>query len=192
VSEIDQLFRQLYNAINGIERRLSKLEGDGQFQTATDWMQANWWGWCSPTQPVSRIVQVHGGVFWYWDAATGTGKFRKLGDSIFDYSTCSGFAASEHYRWTILQANAAASPVTLRIFESPEFGTAGECEADFWANGPADDLFGEYLPLCAIVVKNDGNLGVAGAIENITLSDTNYSYILVRDMRPWLHLHGAP
>jgi len=188
----DQIFRQLrqmLNSIDSLQRRIAKLEGDGRFQTATDWSPSNWWGWCSPTQPVSRIVQVHGGTFWEWDSALGTGNFRRLGDTIYDYSTCDPFAASEFYKWTLLQANVSADPVTLRIHESTEFGTAAECEADFWSNGIDDDLYGTYLPLCVVVVKNDGNLGVAGAIENITLSDTNYSYFMVRDMRPWLHLH---
>ena len=189
MSELDRYFRQLYNSINGLERRISKLESDSRFQTATDWSPSNWWGWCSPTQPVSRIVQVHGGVFWEWDSAAGTGKLRRLADGVYDFSSVVGFAGSEFYKWCVLQANVGASPVTMTHFESPEFGTAAECEADFWTNGTDDDLYGDYVPLCVVVVRNDGVLATAGAIENITLADNHYSYMMVRDVRPWLHMH---
>lgn len=182
--------RAIYRSITALTRRVGQLEQQNRFTTSADWAKMNWWGWCSTTQPASKIINVRGGIFWEWDSAGGTGRFRKLDDTIYDFSGFAPFAAQYHYRWAVLQADVSANPVTLRVFDSGvEFGTDGEVVADFWNNGPAEDLYTSYIPLCAVALRNDGNLAVAGAIENITLSDINYSWLLARDMRPWLHLH---
>lgn len=181
--------RALVRAVEGLTRRVEKLEGQNRFTTASDWMRANWWGWCSPTQPASKYVQVHGGILWWWDSA-GTGVFRKLDDAPFGLGGCGAFAASGYYRYAVLQADVSADPASLRLWEcATDFGTAAECEADFWANGPTENLWDEYFPLCALVLRNDGTTGTLGAVENLTLADAAQSYILVRDFRPWLHLH---
>jgi hypothetical protein len=184
--------RHLYRAIDALTKRVAKLEAQNRFTTSADWAAMNWWGWCSTTQPASKILNVRGGVFWEWDSAVGTAGFRKLDDTIYDFGGFPPFAAQYHYRWAVLQADVSASPVTLRVFDSgAEFATADLCEADFWANGPAEDLFGAYVPLCAVCLRNDGDLVAAGGIENVTLSDRDYSFLLVRDLRPWLHLHAT-
>lgn len=152
---------------------------------ASDWMPANWWGRVTPTQPASAIVSVHGGYI--WDSSVG--RFRKFDDTVYDFSATSAFAVSQGYRWTVLQADVSASPPTLRIYEGSDFAALQDCEDDFWISGPGDDLYTDYYPLAVIVLRNNGNLGTAGAIETITLADTNKSYFLVKDFRPWLHLH---
>jgi hypothetical protein len=182
--------RSLYRTVTNLTRRINKLEQQNRFTTSADWAQASWWGWVSSTQPASKIVNVRGGVFWEWNSVAGTGQFRKLDDAPYDFNGFAPFAAQYHYRWAVLQADVGASPVTLRVYDSAvEWGTSAECEADFWANGTADDLYGGYISLCVIVLRNDGNLVAAGSIENITLSDKEQSYLMVRDFRPWLHLH---
>ena len=189
----DRDVRALYRSISNLTERVAKLERQNRFTTSADWAAMNWWGWCSPTQPASRIVNVRGGVFWEWDSAAGTGQFRKLDDTVYDFAAFPPFAATSHYRWVVLQADVSASPVTLRVHDSgaaAEQATSAACEADFWANGINDDIYGSYVPLCAIALKQDGSpIGPAGAIENITMADRDYSYFIARDMRPWLHLH---
>ena len=183
-------FRSIYRSIKALTTRVERLEEQNRFTVSSDWAMMNWWGWCSTTQPASKIINVRGGVFWEWDSGAATGRFRTLDDTIYDFSGFGPFAAQYHFRWAVLQADVSANPVTLRVFDSAvEFGTEAEVVDDFWNNGPDEDLFTSYIPLCAVVLRNDGNLGVAGAIENITLSDTNYSWLLARDLRPWLHLH---
>lgn len=180
--------RALYRTIQNLTRRIEKLEQQNKFTTATDWMPGNWWGRVTPTQPASRIVNVHGGFLWVWD---GTGTFRRLSDSIYDLSSVTAFAGSQSYRWAVLQADLSTNPPTLTLYEGEEFTTAEACENDFFSDGTTDDLYGTYFPLCAFVLRNNGTLGgVVGAIENVTLGDTSQSYILVKDFRPWLHLHS--
>jgi len=186
---------QLARSVNNLSKRVAQLEKQNRFTTATDWMKAAWWGYCSPTQPASKLVQVKGGIFWTWDSAAGTGQFRKLDDTVFDFSSCAPFGIGSTYRWCVLQLDVSANPPVFQLYEiadhTTEFGSAAECESDFWTNATDDDMWGSYIPLCAVVLKNDGNLGPAGAIENITLSDSDYSYMLARDFRPWLHLHAT-
>lgn len=190
MNETERLLRTLHRSITNLSDRVARLEGQNRFTTSADWAAMNWWGWCSPTQPASKIVRVRGGVFWEWDSAAGTGQFRKLDDTIYDFGTFGPFGGEDYYRWCVLQADVSANPVTLRVYdEGTEFGTAAEAETDFWNNGPGDNIFGSYVPLCALALKNNGNLGPAGAIENITLADRDYSFFIARDVRPWLHLH---
>ena len=185
-------WRSLYRTISNLTARIQKLEQQNRFTTSADWAAMAWWGWASTTQPASKIVNVRGGVLWVWDSVAGTGQLRRLDDAPYDFGGFAPFAAQYHYRWAVLQADVSASPATLRVHDSGvEFGTAAECDADFWANAPGDDLFGGYVPLCAIVLRNDGDLIAAGAIENITLSNREQSYLLARDVRPWLHLHAS-
>lgn len=188
----DQLtrdFESMIRTVRGLEKRVRELEGQNRFTAATDWMPANWWGRISPTQPASKIVQVHGGFLWLWDPGSGQGYFRKMDDTIYDFSSVAPFAATGHFKWVVLQADLSAAAPTFTTVESPEFGTSEECEQDFWDNGPVEDLYHAYLPLCCVVVQNDGALATSGAILNITLADRVQSYLLARDIRPWLHLH---
>lgn len=180
-------------ALDAMASRITVLERQNRFTAASDWMRANWWGFCSPTQPASRFVKVGGGVLWWWQSDTGSTRFRKLDDMPYDLADVSAFTQSEAYRWCVLQADVSgAGMVTLHLHEeATEFGTAEEAETDFWGNGPADDLWGSYIPLSVLVVRNDGNLGPTGAVVSLTLADTEKSYFLVRDFRPWIHLHAS-
>jgi hypothetical protein len=189
---LEQYFRQISRSMDRLSKRITKLEDQQRFTRATDWMQANWWGRVSPTQPVSKFLQVRGGVLWTWDSAAGTGSFRSLDDaSMYDFSTTLVWAQQYYYRWAVLQADMSGLAVArLRLHQDAnEWATYVQAENDFWNNGPADDLWGTYIPLCVVVLRNDGYTGVAGAIENITVSDKEQSYILIRDFRPWIHLH---
>jgi hypothetical protein len=194
---MSQEFRQVYRAIDNLTKRIGKLEEQMRYKTATDWAQASWWGWCSPTQPISRSILVRGGVFWIWDSAAGTGNFRKLDDTVFSFDTCLPFNIGGAYRWSVLRLNVTNNPPLFDLYEigdgTTEFLTADDCENDFWLHAIDDDIYGGYIPLCAVILKNDTGVGIgpAGACENITLSDTDYSYMLARDFRPWLHLHAS-
>lgn len=191
MNDIDQVLREILNTLRSYERRIKKLEQANDFTTSTDWMRANWWGWCSPTQPASRIVQVHSGYFWWYESDTGQGKFRQLNDTIYDLASVSAFAFSEYYRSIVIRADLSGGLASLNLWENgADFGTSDECETDFFDNATAEDLYGDYIPLAALVVRNNGNLGPTGAIENVTLADRTQSYFLVRDFRPWLHLHA--
>jgi hypothetical protein len=180
--------RALYRTISNLIARVEKLEQQNRFTTASDWMPANWWGRVNPTNPASRIVNVHGGYLWTWDGAAGN--FLTLPDTIFDFSAVTAFAGSAAYRWSVLQADLATNPPTIRLHEGEEFAARIDAESDFFNNSGADGLYTGYLPLAAIMLRNNGTLGGAvGAIENITFSDQDMSYFLARDFRPWLHLH---
>jgi len=185
--------RALYRTVNALTKRIERLEQQNRYTASSDWAKMNWWGRCSTSQPASKIINVRGGVFWEWNSAGGTGRFRWLSDTVYDFGGFPPFAAQYHYRWAILQANVSANPVTLRVYDSAiEWETPTEVEMDFWDNGPGDNLYTDYVPLCSIVLRSDGNLGPAGAVENVTLSDKEKSYMLVQDMRPFLHLHVTP
>ncbi len=181
----------LMRAINKLTERVNKLEAQNRFTIATDWMPGNWWGRVSPTQPPSRAVHIHGGLMWWFETNSGMGYYRWLSDTVFDFSTSSPWTAAGYYRWTVLQADVAAQEVPIWLWESPEFGTWEEAEIDFRTNGLNEDLYGNYIPLAVVVLQNNGNTGVAGAVKNITLADKDQSYFLVRDFRPWLHVHTA-
>jgi len=166
--------------IDRLIQRIERLESQTQFVDSADWMPGNWWGRISPTQPASRIIQLHAGFLWY------DGYFRYLSDTVYDFSDVGVFTASGYFRWTVLRADVTAATITFNLYESGEFGTADEAENDFWVNGPSVDLIGtNYYPLCVVIVQNDGDTITPGSIENITLADTDQSYLFIRDFRPW-------
>lgn len=183
--------RGIQKSLTNIDRRVADLERHKRFDTGKDWARMNWWGWCSPTQPASRIVTVKGGILWQWPNDTATGYFRSMDDLPYDFSLVTAFVAQYHYVWCVLRADVSVNPASLNLYEDgTEFGTAAECEADFWINGPNANLYGGYIPLCAVALRNEGTLATVGAIESVTLADTTKSWMLLRDMRPWLHWHG--
>lgn len=190
---MENSLRKINAALGNLSDRIAKLEGQNRYTTSTDWMRGNWWGWCSPTQPASRIIQIHSGLMWWWQPDTGGGYLRKMGDLPYDLAGASAFAGERYYRWAILSAVVSTSNIAnVQLDEGDtEFGTWDECEADFWWAAPDVNMFGSVIPLCALVLRNSGYLTVAGAIENVTLADREQSYFLVRDMRPWLHVHVA-
>lgn len=179
--------RQLLRTIDNLTARIERLEKQNRFQASSDWMPANWWGRVAPTLPASKIVTVHGGWFWTWDGASGYP--RLMTDTVYDFSGVTGFSVSQGYRWVVLRVDLSAASPTLNLFEGTESADLSTAENDFETNAAIEDLWGSYLPLCALMLRGDGNLGTAGAIENITLIDKEQSYILARDFRPWLHLH---
>lgn len=179
--------RSLIRTIENLTRRIERLEQQNRFTTATDWMPGNWWGRVSPTNPASRIVNVHGGFLWYWYGGYG-GDFRQLPNTIYDFSFATAFAIGGGYRWCVLQAAVADNPPTLELHEGEEFASLADCQDDFYANGPGDGLYSQYIPLSALILRDNGSME-AGSIENVTLSDQSKSHFLVRDFRPWLHLH---
>jgi len=191
MNQIEQVLRAVLRSIDNLTERVAKLESQNRYTTATDWMRGNWWGWCSPSQPASRIVQIHGGYLWWWQDDTGEGYYRKLDDTPYDLIGVGAFSGENYYRWVVLRADLSSGNVAqIEVKESGfEFGTWEECEKDFWDNGPSLDLYGTHIPLCALVLRNNGYLSLAGAIENVTLSDKSQSYFLARDLRPWLHMH---
>lgn len=72
-----------------------------------------------------------------------------------------------------------------------EFATAGEAEAwlhstDFQQSSPWDEdtSIGCAYPLCGVVLRNDGQTGVAGAFLPIDVVNRGRSYTWPRDMRP--------
>lgn len=190
---IGPLLRGFERSLSNMARRIAELESHKKFDTGKDWNRAGWWGFCSPTQPASRIVNVKGGIMYEWPDGTSTGYLRNLPDLPYDFSTFTAFAAQYHYVWCVLRADVSVNPAILNLFEDgTEFGTASECESDFWTNGPSANLYGSYIPLCALVLRNEGTLATVGAIESITLADRTKSYMLARDIRPWLHWHHYP
>ena len=59
--------------------------------------------------------------------------------------------------------------------------TAAEAQIDGFLNG-SEQWYYERLPLCGVVFKNDGNVGVSYAIESIDQVNRRRSYIY-RDAR---------
>lgn len=182
--------KKLLNSIDNLTDRVKVLEVQNRFKTSTEWAMFNWWGWCAPNLPANKNVNVHGGILWWWQDDTQSGYFSKLDSTLYDFSATAVWAQSQAYRWCVLQADVSNPIATLRLHEDlNEFGTYIEVETDFYDNAPSTSLYGDYIPLCALVLRNEGTLGIGGAIENITLSDKTQSYFLVRDFRPYLHLH---
>jgi len=185
-----QILENVQRAIGNLTKRIEDLEAANNYLVSTDWMRSNWWGLCSPTFPASRIVYIHGGYFWSWTTG-GAGYYRKLDDTSYDMSGVSAFTATSYYRWAIVQADVTSGNTAQITFTEggTDFGTWEECERDFWDNAPSSDFYSSHIPLCALVLRNNGYLAINGAVENITLSDREQSYFLIRDMRPWLHVH---
>lgn len=71
-----------------------------------------------------------------------------------------------------------------------EFATAGEAEQwlnsyDFQHSSPWDHgANGSAYPLCGVVLRNDGQVGVAGAFLPIDVINRNRSYTWPADVRP--------
>jgi len=77
-----------------------------------------------------------------------------------------------------------------------ELATAGETEA--WLNSETfqksspwyHTTIGCAYPLCGLVLKNDGQVGVSGAFLEVDLVNRGRSYIWPRDMRPRQFIEG--
>jgi hypothetical protein len=186
----ERLAEQILDALGNLDGRLRQVEEHVRMDSGKEWQRSNWWGWVSPTLPPAKAVQVHAGTVWYWSSIAATGNPAQVSEQTFSLAAVGAFANADYYTWAVLLADPLSSPAALGLYESGlESENADACEASFWANVTSAGLYVNYVPLAAIILKNDGNAGVAGAIENVTRADRTQSYLYLPDFRPWLHTH---
>jgi hypothetical protein len=68
---------------------------------------------------------------------------------------------------------------------SPELATAADAEqaAESWFDGTYADLYSDNLPLCIVIVRNNGVTGMDGQVQPIDPINRGRSYFW-RDVRP--------
>lgn len=196
-------------AAYSLNTRVGKLRRDQQRQAGyvrnPEWYELR----VAPTCPPSKQIQMRGGrtflsanTGWViWDdyeyrAYTVPDLTADLSDVDSVFASVS-FSTANYFRFFILELRMPA------VLEEPavgdwsfylhgidaEYATAGDAEqsinsnafqtSGIWEHG-AD---GSAYPLCGVVLKNDGNTGVAGAFLPIDVINRGRSYIWPRDLR---------
>ena len=160
------------------------------------------------TCPPSTRLYVRAGVMWNvypgdgyaWDLPSAT---VDLSDNSNIYGTDTSplydhdqsyqitFDTAYYYRvYTLLikMPYDTATGIEWRLVDleiEAEFATAGEAEAA-WSGTVAEDMLAWFqgFPLCGLILRNDGTVGVPGAIQPIDSINRGRSYLWPRDVRP--------
>lgn len=178
--------------IQQLERRQEQQKDQGMAYT---WDQLRISCSCPPdTQIHIRAGFVQQGSYW---VAQETVWFPSLDVDFADpsqfVSYTGNFTNANYYMPVLLryfddyfdyvQGGAAAEPIN-DYGGSPEFATAGEAEAeaDSWFDG-AHAIYSGQLPLCIVILKNNGTAGRDGQVLPVDAVNRGRSYFW-RDVRP--------
>lgn len=141
--------------------------------------------------PPSTVLYVRGGNVWkgrwIWGGDVGDGNFIPPEsvdfsdpDSIDGYD--GNFTNAYYYKGYLLGIDR-ISDEWFCTGDGDEFATGAEAEADIGSVAMLDTPWTEGLPLIAIVLRNNGNVGMDGAVMAIDRVNRGRSYYW-KDMRP--------
>jgi len=180
------IMRIMEGRIQQIERAQRQQAGNPIADRQKYWFRA------SPSCPPSTIVNVRGGILYESPDGPGAGGAIDIPALECDFGvggTDGGAGAfTTAYAYCgyvmVLYATVAGVPGLSFWYDTSEYATAAEAEVAVWPNvmdtaGP----FLDGLPLCILILKNNGVTGVDGQIEPIDAVNRGRSYIM-RDVRP--------
>jgi len=188
-----------------VDRRLDRITSQqqhrGAFTAMSEWYRLR----IVPSCPPSKLLHMRGGYVqagymgfgWrdYWHRAyTVPDLTVDLADPA-EIDTDIIFATANWYRFgvlclslpNVLEEPTAADWTFAFVETGDEFETAGEAEAwfntdEFRDTEPWQGATG--YPLCGLVLRNDGQVGVSGAILPVDVVNRGRSYIWPSDLRP--------
>lgn len=174
----------LLDSIHGINNRLGALKTTSDRRASNE--EAHMWGWGKPsvTCPPSTHVVFQAGWFYYTEAWPVEGWWSNALTAEFEAGgNCevSAFTSAGYYRGIVV----GHVYRSLAISEGTECATVAEAIEDIINVGL--DYYSS-IPLAIIVVKNNGELGIPGAVLPVDGANRGRSFFY-RRIRPWLHIH---
>jgi hypothetical protein len=189
-----------------VEKILRKERKRAAYVPSNDWYELRVAPSCPPDKQIHlRGGRIYLGYNWGWaiydDYEQRAYTVPDLSADLSDVDSVAiniTFTNADYYQFFFLQLQLPA------VVEEPaegdwsfylhgtldEFETAGEAEEwldsyDFQRSSPWDEgSEGTCYPLCGVVLRNDGQVGVSGAFLPIDMVNRGRSYIWPTDMRP--------
>lgn len=151
--------------------------------------------------PPDTRVHIRGGNVWEGTIWIGVGNGYYIADYTTDFAEpdnidgYTGNFGTADYFMGVLFGRAFYGEDNFVIWSGNEFATAAEAEQDIQNVALRDSPWYGYdynggLPLCGIVLKNDGRTGLDGAVLPIDAVNRGRSYYW-RDLRPRHYVHNV-
>jgi hypothetical protein len=196
IDDVAAILESVYRTQERLLAKIDKLERQMGDTGAAEVPVPGSWGFCSPTSPPTKRIQLRHAFAWsYYSEAMWGRSWPDMTPS----PSISAFDAADarYYRLIVPCMNLDWDYYDqFFIWESAyDWPTFDECAADLaeqyanWDVEPQDDTWGDgapIIPLCAIAIRNNGTTGAVDEYEVITLNDRDKSSFIMRDLRPWL------
>jgi len=189
--DLTQILQSIMATQRNIVSRLAAVEESVHAAGTSELEVPARWGYCSPTSPPSDRILVRRGrsVAYYNTSRVYMGAWPDFQPSL----SISAFTNAYRYRWVIPYMELAwwDPYVAFDTFEDAgEYTTYGDAVNDMENTIYAQTYISSWnaaIPLCAIIVRNDGTTGAVNHYLPITLANRSQSSFAVRDMRPWIY-----
>ena len=208
-NDLPLILDSMANTLKKMEARIAKLENEAtQFRPQQYGTPFSSSGLCRPTEPPSTSIEIDAGTFIgyaiYYSGgySTTVSPFGWQKQTIEISQYVSSFDNPYYYRYAFLLYNHHLSGTDPWALLEPDEGTTytdeyetpdlpsyeyilenqAGCNHHFedpWGGNPL------VVPVCVLLLRNNGTTGSPGEIMDITLQDTNFSSFLQLDFRPW-------
>ena len=188
--DLSDILRSIKTTQGNIINRLAELERNVVAAGTSELTVPGRWGYCSPTTPPSQRIAVRGGRHTFYDTSAHivwVGSWPDFNPLL----SISAFTDAYYYRSVVAYMSVDSwDPADyFDVNERSTFPTYEEAVADLERDLHLEfALTSDYpiIPLCAIIVRNNGTTGVTDQYLPVTLNDRSQSSFAIRDMRPWI------